>query len=183
VILLFGTIERKRRQASPAMALLAFTSAYVLVWLGFSLAATALQWALHAAALASPMMAMANPLVAAAVLVLAGLYQFTPLKRACLRNCRSPLDFITRHWKEGPFMTGMRHGLYCLGCCWMLMALLFVGGSMNLVWIAAITALILVEKLLPRGEWASRASGAALAAWGIWVAAMQLMGDAHRMAM
>lgn len=176
MILLFGTVERKRRRASPTRAVLAFASAYVLVWLGFSIAAALLQWLLHRAALASPAMAIADALLAGGVLTLAGLYQFTPLKRACLRHCRSPLEFIGRHWSEGPFATGLRHGLYCLGCCWMLMALLFVGGAMNLLWVAAIAALVLVEKAVPRGDWAGYAAGAALTAWGAWVLYMHALG-------
>lgn len=169
MILFYGAIERRRRRAAPDRAVLVFASAYVLVWTGFSVAAALLQWLLHRTALASPTTAAANALFAGAVLILAGLYQFTPLKRACLRHCRSPLEFISRHWAKGPLAAGLRHGLYCLGCCWMLMALLFVGGSMNLAWVAAIAALILVEKLLPKGDWAGYAAGAVLTLWGAWV--------------
>lgn len=169
MILFYGTIERRRGRAAPDRAVLVFASAYVLVWTGFSLAAALTQWLLHLAALILPKMAIANALLAGGVLILAGLYQFTPLKRACLRHCRSPLEFIARHWGKGPFAAGLRHGLYCLGCCWMLMALLFVGGSMNLAWVAAIAALVLVEKLLPRGDWAGYAAGAVLTLWGAWV--------------
>jgi predicted metal-binding membrane protein len=114
-------------------------------------------------------MALANRLVAGIVLVGAGIYQWTPLKEACLRHCRSPLDFLLFHWREGgigALVSGIDHGAYCLGCCWMLMALLFVGGIMNLAWIAAIALLVLIEKTLPWGGWMGRVTGAALVIWG-----------------
>jgi predicted metal-binding membrane protein len=139
------------------------------VWTGFSLVATALEWGLHQAGLLSPRMAAANAALAGAVLVAAGIYQWTPLKAACLKHCRSPLAFLLTHWRggaSGGAVTGLRHGLYCLGCCAMLMALLFVGGVMNLVWIAGIALLVLVEKLLPWGGRTCRLSGIILTLWG-----------------
>ena len=113
------------------------------------------------------MMATTSTALSGAILVVAGLYQLTPLKQACLRHCRSPLDVITQHWRQGPFHIGLWHGLFCLGCCWMLMALLFVGGVMNFAWIAALTLIVGVEKLVPRGEWLGRVAGVALIAWGL----------------
>src|SRR5213078_1781385 len=135
----------------------------------FAAVATALQWGLDEAGLMSDTMALANRIVAGIVLVAAGIYQWTPLKEACLRHCRSPLDFLLFHWREGGFgalASGIGHGAYCLGCCWMLMALLFVGGIMNLAWIAAIALLVLIEKTLPWGGWMCRVIGVVLVLWG-----------------
>lgn len=168
MVLLFATIERRRRGDAAFRATASFTGSYVLVWGAFALAATGLQWLLDRAELLSPQMATTSSLLAGGVLTAAGLYQFTPWKRACLRWCRSPIEFISRYWNSGPFAIGVRHGLYCVGCCWMLMLLLFVGGIMNLVWVAAIAAFILVEKVVPRAEWFNYAGGAALIAWGAW---------------
>jgi predicted metal-binding membrane protein len=170
MILLFATINRKRRQeGSPYVRTGVFALGYVIVWAGFSIAATTLQWRLDGAMLLSPMMAATSVLLAGGVLIVAGIYQLTPLKQACLRHCRSPLDFILHHWRRGSvgaLVMGVRHGLYCLGCCWVLMSLLFVGGVMNFLWIAAIAAYVLLEKTVPAGHWISRAAGVALVAWG-----------------
>jgi predicted metal-binding membrane protein len=169
MILLFATIERRRNGGSPFLTTTIFAAAYVIVWAGFSIIATLLQWQLDRLALLSPEMATTSALLAAIVLIVVGLYQFTPLKQACLRGCRSPLEFITRYWNRGPFGIGLRHGIYCVGCCWMAMLLLFVGGVMNLLWVALIAAFILVEKISPRGEWLSYGAGAALICWGGWM--------------
>ncbi|HEX9835948.1 MAG TPA: DUF2182 domain-containing protein [Alphaproteobacteria bacterium] len=174
MVLLFATIERRRHEASPYLAIATFAAAYVLVWSGFSVAATGLQWLLDRLALLSPTMSTTNAILGGAVSIAAGIYQFTPLKRACLRSCRSPLEFLSRYWSSGPFGIGLRHGLYCVGCCWMIMLLLFVGGIMNVTWIALIAAFVLVEKLFPRGEWAGFAGGVALIAWGGWTLCVQI---------
>lgn len=158
-------------------ATLLFVLGYLSVWFAFSVAATALQWALNRAGLLSDGWALANSVLAGVVLLAAGIYQWTPLKAACLRHCRSPLDFILFRWREGPigaFASGAGHGFFCLGCCWMLMALLFVGGIMSVVWIGAIALLVLVEKTLPWGEHAGRLAGGALAVWGIGTLAMAI---------
>ena len=168
MVLLFAAIERRRRQASPFAATAIFTAAYVSVWSGFSIAATLLQWLLDRSALLSPTMVTTNGLIAGAVLIAAGVYQFTPLKQACLRSCRSPLEFISGYWNSGPFRIGLRHGMYCVGCCWMVMLLLFVGGIMNLMWVAVIAAFVVAEKMAPRGPWLGYGVGAVLTAWGIW---------------
>jgi predicted metal-binding membrane protein len=143
---------------------------YLLVWAGFSIVATMAQWGLHRAALLSPRMVSASPVLGGLLLVAAGIFQFTPLKRACLVRCRSPLNFLMSDWREGPwgtFVMGSKHGAYCVGCCWMLMALLFVAGVMNLLWVAAIAGLVFVEKVAPGGELIGRIAGAALLVAGI----------------
>jgi len=139
------------------------------VWCGFSIAATVLQWGLDAAGLLSETMALGNAIFAGAVLIAAGVYQWTPLKDACLKHCRSPTQFLVQHWRRGALgaiRTGIRHGMFCLGCCWMLMALLFVGGLMNLAWVALITLFVLFEKTMPWGGRMSRLTGSLLTVWG-----------------
>ncbi len=168
-ILLVAALGRKRGTGLGAPAAGLFALGYVLVWTGFSLAATLLQWGLDRAEVLSGAMAVSSATAAGGVLIAAGVYQWTPLKQACLRHCRSPLVFLLHHWRGGAWgavTSGLRHGVFCLGCCWMLMALLFVGGLMNLVWIAALALLVLVEKMLPWGGRMSRVTGAALVAWG-----------------
>jgi predicted metal-binding membrane protein len=157
---------------SPARRMLAFAAGYVVAWSAFSIAATLLQWALAEAALLSPMMVSVSPRLGGAILIAAGLYQWTPLKNACLRHCRSPLAFLVEHWQPGvpgALRLGMRHGLHCIGCCWALMLLLFVGGVMSLLWIAGITAFVLLEKLAPHGVQGGRLSGLGLMLCGVWV--------------
>ncbi len=152
----------------------AFVGAYLLVWVGFSAGITLLQWWLLEAGWVTPMMAVRSPAVAGTLLVAAGLYQLTPLKRACLTGCRSPLSFLMTAWRPGvagAWRMGLRHGLLCTGCCWLLMALLFVLGVMNLAWIAALTVFVLIEKTLPRARWLPSVAGAALVAWGVVLAA------------
>jgi predicted metal-binding membrane protein len=170
MILLYGTIARRReRQGDMAVGAGTFGLGYIVVWAAFSLVAVALQFGLHHAALLSPMMSMTSKSVAGAVLIVAGVYQWTPLKQACLRRCRSPLEFLMTERREGhggAFIMGLRHGAYCLGCCWMLMLLLFVGGIMNTAWIAGIAAFVLIEKIAPAGQWIGRAAGVVLVVWG-----------------
>jgi predicted metal-binding membrane protein len=142
------------------------------VWTGFSAAAALAQAALHQAALLSPAMATTSPLLGGALLIVAGVYQWLPVKSACLGHCRSPHGFLDGQWSEGPsgaLRMGLRHGVLCLGCCWALMALLFVAGVMNLIWIAGLAALVLVEKVVPGGIWLGRAVGVALIGAGGWM--------------
>lgn len=173
MVLLFTSITRRRRARSdPAAPAGLFVLGYLVVWTGFSAAATLAQWGLHEAALLMPGVTATLPAVSGALLIAAGAYQWTPWKRACLSYCRSPLGFITAEWREGArgaLVMGLRHGTYCLGCCWLLMALLFVAGVMNVVWIWVIAAFVLVEKVLPAGRAISLAAGPALVAWGIWL--------------
>jgi predicted metal-binding membrane protein len=143
-----------------------FVIGYLAVWLAFGLAATAMQWGLDGAGVLSSKIATTDRMLAGSVLLYAGVYEWMPLKQACLTHCRAPEEFLARHWHHGPFLTGLGHGLFCLGCCWLLMVLLFVGGVMNLAWITAIALVILVEKTLPRGVLASYAIAIVLIAWG-----------------
>lgn len=174
MIVMFTTVHRRRAAAGrPAVPTTIFVAAYVLVWTAFSVVAALAQSALHAAALLSPTMAAESPLLAGGLLVLAGVFQWTPLKHACLAACSSPLSFIMSRWREGrrgAFVMGLRHALYCLGCCWALMALLFVGGVMNLLWVAVIAVAVLVEKVVPRGDLVGRVAGVALVVTGVWLA-------------
>jgi predicted metal-binding membrane protein len=169
MILFYGTITRRRKAHRARVASGMFAFAYVLVWVAFSAIAVALQFALDRSGLISPLMRLTSATIAGSVLIAAGLYQWTPLKHACLRGCRSPLEFVMAHWRDGvsgAFMMGTRHGLYCFGCCWALMLLLFVGGVMSFVWIAGLAAFVLVEKLAPGGQRIARAAGAVLVVFG-----------------
>lgn len=172
-ILLYARVNRHalaqdRDKLAPTGA---FATGYLLVWLGFSVAAAALHWGLERTGLVSAMlMGSQSQWLSSAVLIAAGLYQLSPLKHACLSHCRAPASFLARHWRphvSGALRLGALHGGFCVGCCWMLMALLFVGGVMNLGWIAALAVLVLVEKVLPAGRWVGRAAGGALISWGI----------------
>jgi predicted metal-binding membrane protein len=175
MVLLFAAIKRKQAaSASPFAETSIFLGGYLLLWAGFSLVATLAQWELERAGLLSMAMASTSAVLVGVILLLAGLYQFTPVKRACLRYCQSPVLFLSRHWRPGAtgaLRMGLRHGSYCLGCCWFLMALLFVSGIMNLFWIAGIALYVACEKLLPFGHRLSRAAGVGLIASGLMVLA------------
>jgi predicted metal-binding membrane protein len=166
MVLLFTAIKRKQgASVSPSIEAWVFLSGYLLIWAGFSLVAVLAQWGLERAGLLSMAMASTSATLGGVILLAAGLYQFTPVKSACLRYCQSPVLFLSRHWRPGvvgALRMGLRHGSYCLGCCWFLMALLFVSGIMNLVWIAGIALYVACEKLLPLGRGLSRAAGVAL---------------------
>lgn len=171
-ILLYGRAHRHalgREQVTGPAPTWAFAAGYLLVWLGFSLAATGVYWALERVGLISAaIMGSGSRWLSGAVLVAAGLYQLSPVQQACLGHCRSPAAFLSRHWRPGAagaVRLGVLHGAYCVGCCWMLMALLFVGGVMNLAWIAALTLLVMAEKVLPGGPWIARACGVAMLGW------------------
>lgn len=167
VILLYARVARSAAvQGRVFASTFWFALGYLSAWVGFSLAATLTQYALTQAALITPTAALVAPWAGAALLIAAGIYQWTPLKDSCLSRCRAPLAFVQAHggFKPGAAASvrlGLLHGLYCIGCCWLLMALLFVGGVMNLLWIAALAALVLAEKLLPGGRWIARISGLA----------------------
>jgi predicted metal-binding membrane protein len=147
---------------------------YIFVWAVFSVGATSLQWLLGRLLILTPMMEVSSRRAGAILLALAALYQWTPLKRACLTTCQSPMVFMTRRWRSGragAFRIGAEHGVYCVGCCWALMLLLFAGGVMNVAVIAALTVLVAFEKLAPLGVGSARVSGALLlilAVWMVW---------------
>lgn len=173
MILTFTSLHRRRAAEGDAVApTVVFLAGYAIVWSAFSLAATLAQWGLHEAALLSPMMVSTSPIVGGLLLIAAGAYQWSALKRVCLSKCRMPLAFLLSEWREGApgaLVMGMRHGAFCTGCCWALMALLFVGGVMNLLWVAVIAAFVLVEKLAPQGLRVARIAGLGLIAWGGWL--------------
>ena len=172
VILLVAALMRQGQGSRGQGAVWLFALGYLAVWSAFSVVATTLQWGLDSIGQLSVMMASNNAVLAGSLLILAGIYQWTPWKRTCLRHCRSPLVWVTRNWRKGligPARAGARHGLFCLGCCWLLMALLFVFGLMNILWIAALAILVFVEKVLPFGPRLSQATGVALAAWGVTI--------------
>ncbi len=169
MILLYGAVAPEAESSRSVSATSVFASGYLIVWTAFGLGAAAVQLVLHRALLLTPALHTASAVAGGAILVVAGLYQLTPLKHACLRRCRSPVQFLTEHWRPGAagaLRMGLAHGLYCVGCCWTLMALLFVGGVMNLVWVAAIALVVVAEKLAPSGHRLARFAGVALIAWG-----------------
>ena len=175
MVLVYARVGRQAEmQGKPLAATGYFAAGYLIAWTVFSLFATTGQWLLERASLLTPMLASASSIVGGLVLVAAGLYQWTPVKNACLRHCQSPWHFIQQHGgfrrdPVGSLGIGFRHGLYCIGCCWALMALLFVGGIMNVVWIAGIAVFILAEKVIPSGRILSRIAGVMLTAAGIWL--------------
>jgi predicted metal-binding membrane protein len=162
-MLLYARVRDQRGAGGPVVQPWIFLAGYLMVWLLFSIIAAGTQ------RLIAPAMLLLDRRVAGAVLIAAGLYQLSPLKRACLNQCRSPAEFLSRNWRAGAIgamRLGILHGTYCVGCCWTLMALLFVGGVMNFAWIAALTLIVGIEKLVPRGDLVGRAAGVALIAWG-----------------
>ena len=173
MILTFAALQRRKcDRDEPYVPTAMFVAGYLIVWGAFCLAATAAQWKLQQSALLSPMLALVSPMVGGVLFILAGIYQLTPLKNVCLRHCRSPFAFVLNHWRDGgggALRMGISHGAYCLGCCWVLMALLFAVGVMNLIWVAAIAAFVFAEKLLPGGVWVGRVGGSAMAAFGLWL--------------
>lgn len=172
-VMIFGRVREKREAAGrPFAPTGAFVAGYLLVWVGVSLLATTVNWWLHTGGSMSSMMGRAAPLTGGVLLIAAGAYQWTPLKNACLDHCRSPMSFLMLNWREGTsgaILMGLHHGLYCLGCCCLLMLLLFVLGVMNLPWVAMLTIVVLAEKILPYGEILSRGVGLLLGAWGAWL--------------
>ena len=171
ILTLYSGAARRRPRTRP-LYVYSLAAGYLAIWAIFSVAATVLQRVLSASLLLTPMMELSSARAGGVVLLVAGLYQLTPLKRACLGACRSPMSFMTERWREGragALRMGARHGTYCLGCCWALMLLLFVGGVMNLMVIVALTLFVALEKLGPFGAQGARVSGALLMAVGVWM--------------
>jgi predicted metal-binding membrane protein len=173
MVLLYARVVRRAetegRPMRASAAVTAFASGYVAVWILFSGLAVALQWGLERMGAMTVMMSSSAAILSGGLLIAAGLYQLTPLKAACLTHCRAPASFIAAHWRPGVFgawRMGLLHGAYCVGCCAMLMLLLFVSGVMNLIWIAGLTLFVAVEKLAPFGAAAAKAMAAALIAGG-----------------
>lgn len=177
--LIYAAVSRKAaRQGSTFVPTSSFVSGYIVMWGLFSLGATLAQWGLDEAALLSPMMVSNSPGLGAALLIAAGLYQMTPMKNACLSHCRSPFHFISKSWRPGSwgaFRMGIEHGAFCIGCCWILMGLLFFGGVMSLYWIAGITLFVLLEKVVPLGDKGGRIAGGAMTLCGLIMLAFWLI--------
>jgi len=170
IILLTAALNRRSTSDHPPYGTTAFfTFGYLLAWFLFSLMAVAGQLVLESNGLLSFKMQSNSTYLTAGLLIAAGVWQFSPIKQACLRHCRSPIEFITRNRRpgnRGALVMGLHHGTYCLGCCWFLMALLFAGGVMNLYWIAGLALFVLIEKLFSRGVWFGRITGAGLVITG-----------------
>jgi predicted metal-binding membrane protein len=172
LLLYAGAARHRGGGAHAAFRVYAMAAGYVIVWVAFSLGATLLQRLLSNMLVLSPMMEITSPRISGTLLIFAGLFQFTPLKHACLTACSAPVAFLMRRWRDGTsgaFRLGIEHGVVCVGCCWALMLLLFAGGVMNLTVIAALTAFVVIEKVTPFGPRSVRATGAALVVFGIWV--------------
>jgi predicted metal-binding membrane protein len=174
MILLYARVAGQREAAGALPPTFVFVGAYVAVWAVFSAVAAGAQWALTSTGMVNDAMRFGDRLPGGLLLIGAGLYQLTPLKRVCLSHCRSPFSFLSQHWRpgyRGALGMGVHHGVHCVGCCWFVMALLFVGGVMNLAWVAAIAAFVLVEKVLPFGPRVSQVAGVvAILAGGAFVA-------------
>jgi predicted metal-binding membrane protein len=174
-LLMHSRVQRSRREGSPYGSTGLFAIGYLLAWTAYGGIATGCQWGLHNAGLTTKMGESVSPWLGGLLLMTAGLYQWTPLKQACLRQCRTPLGFLLGRWREGSagaLRMGMEHGLSCIACCWFLMALLFVLGVMNLLWMAILTAVTLVEKAAPGGPAWGRAGGALFLLWGLGMVVM-----------
>ncbi len=174
-VLLFARIARQRDQGGRLITpTAAFVSGYFTIWTLFSLGAALLQLLLHRGVLLTPMGATTSRFLGAGLLIAAGLYQWSPIKHSCLSACQSPLGFLTANWRAGTaggFRMGVSHGLNCVGCCWLVMLLLFVAGVMNLLWVAALSVVVLIERLVPRGPLAARLAGAGFLVAGVWMLA------------
>ncbi|MDA0704502.1 MAG: DUF2182 domain-containing protein [Proteobacteria bacterium] len=170
-VLLYGSMVSKNRERGVVLpSVWLFVAGYLAVWNGFSLAATLLQAGLHDAALLTPMMASKSASLTGGLLIVAGVYQWLPVKEACLEKCRAPLQFFLFRWRpgmSGAFRMGVEHGAFCVGCCWALMLLLFAAGVMNLLWVAVIAGFVLLEKLLPGGRFFGRLAGVLMTVYGV----------------
>ena len=176
MIVVHRRVAAKRDPDTPSASRW-FLTAYLLTWALFSMAAAALQWGFQSAHVLSHMLQVQGAWVAGGILIAAGLFQLTPLKSACLHKCRTPIGFLLTEWRPGrmgAFRMGFRHGQYCVGCCWALMMVLFVGGVMSLTTIAVLSGIVALEKLAPRGRQISKLGGGLLVAWGLWLIVGQI---------
>ena len=178
-ILLYAQVIRKNYNRKKYLVpTIIFTLGYIFSWGVFSLIATYTQWGLESLGLLSSMMSSNNVILGSSLLLVAGIYQLTPIKHSCLRHCRHPMQFLTLHWRNGmrgACQMGLYHGIYCLGCCWFLMALLYVGGVMNLFWICGLAIFVFLEKTIPSGHWLAKITGIFLILWGVWLLSHQFM--------
>jgi predicted metal-binding membrane protein len=174
MIIIFAIVNRQRsNKQGPFIPTWVFVLGYLTAWTVYSALATMVQWGLHTAALFTHTLVITSPLLGALLLVAAGVFQWTPFRDACMTQCRSPFGFIMTEWREGhqgALIMGLKHGIYCVGCCWMLMILSFVLGVMNMLWMAALTAFMVLEKVTDN-KWISRIAGMILMVWGLWVVA------------
>jgi len=174
MIIIFASVNRQRSgMQGPFIPTWLFVLGYLTAWTVYSALATLVQWGLHTAALLTHTLVITSPLLAALLLVATGIFQWTPFRDACMTQCRSPFGFIITEWREGRWgalIMGLKHGIYCVGCCWMLMTLCFALGVMNMLWMAALTAFMLLEKITDN-KWISRTAGLILVVWGLWVVA------------
>ena len=173
MVMMFSTVNKhKKAKQQPYAPTFIFLTGYLVAWAIFSLVISAIQWPLHENGLLNPMMNSRSYLMSGGLLILAGLYQWTPMKDACLKQCRTPLGFLMTAWKDGnwgAFKMGLHHGLFCVGCCWALMAILFAVGVMNMLWVILITIFVLLEKILPFSPLTMRLiTGLVLIAWGTY---------------
>jgi predicted metal-binding membrane protein len=172
MVMVFTAVNRNKRQGNQLyVPTFIFALGYLVAWTGFSLLVSGAQWRLHTTGLLDPMMDSRSRLLSGIVLVLAGVYQWTPYKEACLRQCRTPMGFLISEWREGragALMMGVRHGLFCIGCCWALMLVLFAVGVMNMLWVLLIAVFVLLEKILPLARFIRSGSGFALLIWGTY---------------
>lgn len=172
MIMMFASVNGQRSNGnSPLIPTWLFVLGYLAIWTAYSGMATAAQWGLHLSALLTHHMVITSPILGGLLLLAAGIFQWTPFRDACMSKCRSPLGFLMTEWREGrrgALIMGLKAGLFCVGCCWLLMILSFVLGVMNMIWMAALTAFMLLEKIADN-EWLSRTAGLTLAGWGLWV--------------
>jgi len=171
MIIIFATVNRQRsNKQGPFIPTWVFVLGYLIAWTVYSALATIVQWGLHVSALLTHTLVITSPFLAALFLVAAGVFQWTPFRDACMIRCRSPFGFIMTEWREGhrgALIMGLKHGVYCVGCCWMLMILCFVLGVMNMLWMATLTAFMVLEKVIDN-KWISRIAGMILVVWGLW---------------
>ncbi len=168
-LLTYAGLQRKKGRGTPELGTASFFLGYFLAWSGYSLIAAVVQWGLHSLQISAPALTTAGPMAGGGFLILTGLFQFSRLKYSCLNQCRSPLGYFMTNWREGRWgalWMGAHHGTYCIGCCWALMGLMFVLGVMNVLWMAILAGVILIEKVFPRGIWISRLTGAVFLFWG-----------------